>query len=176
MGKPHSLVGEAIIQEMCEYARDTPPGCIVEVGVYQGGTAWHLNELCKVQNRVLYLFDTFTGIPYRNVEMGDPCLPGDFSDCSEEQVRRDIPEAVIVRGLFPYSAFNLNIKNIAFVHLDCDQYQSYLDSAWYLGPLMISGGVMWFDDYCLPGAKKALDDTFGDRIQTAKCGKQFVKF
>lgn len=175
MNAPPSLVGPNVIAEMCEMARDVPPGAFVEVGVYKGGTAWHLNKICKEQGRDLFLCDTFKGIPYRNRDMGDPCLVGDFSDTSESQVREAIPEAKFIVGVFPQSAAEIPMMKLAFVHLDCDQYQSYLESILFLWPRMVKGGVMWFDDYALPGAKQAIDDIFGHRVETAECGKQYVR-
>jgi O-methyltransferase len=173
--QPPSLVGDNVIQEMKLEAMKTPPGRFVEVGVYKGGTAWHLYEICKYQQRRLILCDTFTGIPYADQSAGDSHKIGDFADTSREAVEALMPEAIIVEGIFPESAREEDFHNIAFVHLDCDQYLSYLDSINFLLPRMVPGGVMWFDDYCLEGAKKAVDSIFGDRLQGATCGKHFVR-
>lgn len=169
---PHSLVGEATIREMLAAARDTPAGCFVEVGVYKGGTGWFLNQLAIDQAREVYLYDTFTGIPYHDVV--DSHSTGDFADTSVEEVRALIPRATTVQGLFPDSA--VPMPPIAFVHLDCDQYRSVKESAEYLIPLMVPKGVIWFDDSpCLPGAHKAAKELFGDRLQLSATSKHFVE-
>lgn len=167
-----TLLGDDVIREMLEVARMTPRGCIVEVGVYKGGSAWFLNELGKIQCRKVYLYDTFTGIPYQGPD--DNHKVGDFGDTSYEDVRAALPSAVVVKGIFPQSA--IYMPPIGFAHIDCDQYQSVYESAKYLKPYMLPGGVMWFDDYgSLAGAKRAVDELFPDLIR-AKCNKVYVQF
>jgi hypothetical protein len=164
-----SLIPPDTLAELVEKARSTPPGCLVEVGVYQGGSALELSKL----GRTLYLYDTFTGIPYRCEH--DSHQIGDFSDTTAVQVQELIPEAVIVAGIFPDVA--VTMPPVSFAHLDCDQYQSVLESARYLAPLMVKGGVMWFDDSpCLIGAAKAVQELFGDRVQLSYNQKHYVEF
>jgi Macrocin-O-methyltransferase (TylF) len=171
---PPSLVGELDLYDMIAMAASTPPGCFVEVGVYRGGSAWRLLQVAKVQQRELYLYDTFTGIPYK--DSIDAHSVGDFKDTSLEHVRQLCPEAIITPGLFPASA--VDMPRIAFAHLDCDQYRSVREAALYLSPLMIEGGVMWFDDSpCLPGAKLATLELFAERLELSRdFGKHYVRF
>ncbi len=157
---------------MLDQAARTPPGCFMEVGVYQGGSAVHLLGLARQQKRVLYLYDTFTGIPYQSE--WDSHVIGDFSDTSVERVRALCPDAVITPGIFPHSA--VAMEPIAFVHLDCDQYRSYQESLAFLLPNMLPGGVLWFDDSpCLAGALKAVTECFGPRLRLHSCGKHYVE-
>ena len=139
---PHSLVSGEVAAAMCLRAFKTPPGAFVEVGVYHGGTAWHLAKVAETQRRPCYLYDTFTGIPH--AEAIDSHAVGDFKDTSVEQVMADIPYATVVAGVFPKSA--LQMGPIAFVHLDCDQYRSYKEALEYFEPRMVKGGVIWCDD------------------------------
>lgn len=172
---PMSLVGPRVIECLIDTASKTPPGCFVEIGVYKGGTAWHLAKLAEEQNREILLFDTFTGIPYKGPD--DPVTPGTFNDTSFEKVKQDIPYAKIVQGIFPQSAEKIDIPKVAFAHLDCDQYQSIKEAVQFLKPLMADGGVMWFDDYkCgLKGADKAVDESF-PQLEMSNAGKYFVRF
>lgn len=164
-----SLIASHTLAEMLDKARDTPPGCIVEVGVYRGGSAL---ELAKA-GRPLYLYDTFTGMPFR--EEGDLHEVGDFGDTSAISVQQLIPSATVIPGIFPASA--IPMPPVAFAHLDCDQYRSVLESAKYLLALMVPGGVMWFDDCShLPGAMRAARELFGDRVKEAPCQKHYVEF
>lgn len=157
-----TLVNEHVVNAFIDLASKTPEGCFVEVGVYQGGTAQHISKLAKEQGRNVYLYDTFTGIPYKD-EI-DVHQIGDFKDTSCEQIKSLIPYANVIQGIFPESA--VEMEPIAFVHLDCDQYKSIIDSVNYLAPKMVKGGIMWFDDYgCLAGATKAVHDLFGDNIE-----------
>jgi len=177
MDAPASIVGESIIEGLIDLARKTPAGCFVEVGVYKGGTGWHLAKLAEKQKREVFLFDTFTGLPYKGPF--DPMTTGTFNDTSFDEVKRIIPYAQVIQGIFPQSVEeqNISLPPVAFVHLDCDQYQSIKESAQFLTPMMVSGGVMWFDDYnCLEGATMAVDELFRGRIETSFVGKVFVRF
>jgi len=173
-GVPYSVVPKHAIDSMLELARYSPAGCFVEVGVYKGGTAYHLNQLATAQSRSLYLYDTFEGIPYTNTGMGDRHKIGDFNDTSYEEVKAAIPEAIITKGIFPASM--LQMPPVAFAHIDCDQYQAIIDSVLSLVPLMVSGGIFLFDDYaCLEGATRAVLELFGEeRIEISSAGKAVV--
>lgn len=171
---PPSLVGEFHLNEMIARAEATPPGCFVEVGVYKGGSAWRLWQVTQAQGRMLYLYDTFEGIPHQAPI--DSHSVGDFKDVEYREVYDLFAGAVVVRGIFPASA--IDMPPIAFAHLDCDQYQSVLESAIYLQSRMVSGGVMWFDDSpCLAGAHRAVREIFANRVHlSSDHGKHYVVF
>lgn len=171
MDEPFSLVAKSHINNLLSLAAATPPGCFVEVGVYKGGTGWHLDQLAKTQGRQCYLYDTFTGIPYRDEV--DFHQVGDFKDTDFEEVVRMMSVSTVVKGIFPESA--VEMPPVAFVHLDCDQYRSIIDSCTYLVPKMVDGGVIWFDDSpVLPGAEKAVRELFGEHVQEMN-GKHFIR-
>ena len=152
-----TLISKEVLLAMCRLAADSPRGCFVEVGVYKGGSAQLLATIAKIQNRAVYLYDTFEGMPYQSEYDKHPV--GDFSDTSEEAVRKAIPDATIVKGVFPDSA--VEMPPIAFAHIDCDQYKAVRDSILYLVPKMTDGGFIWFDDYeCLVGANMAVNELF----------------
>jgi hypothetical protein len=171
---PASLVGEFHLNEMLTRAEATPPGCFVEVGVYKGGSAYRLQELAKRQNRALFLYDTFAGIPYESPV--DSHHIGDFADVDLDQVVSLFPYARVVKGIFPNSA--VGMPGIAFAHIDCDQYQCVFESALYLQPRMVADGVIWFDDSpCLAGARQAVLELYADRVQlSSDHGKHYVEF
>lgn len=170
-----SLVAEHVIEEMCAMAAKTPSGAFVEFGVYQGGSAVKLAEVATKQGRELHLFDTFTGIPF--VGKFDQQPLGDFSDTSAEAVKELIPSAVMHVGVFP-ETMPKKFPKVAFLHIDADQYQSYVDAIRIFRPLMVPGGVMWFDDVgCLPSADRAVTEAFPiSAQQVAACNKVFVRF
>jgi O-methyltransferase len=169
-----TLVGDDVLSALAETCKGTPSGCFVEVGVYKGGTGWLLSQIAEMQGREIYLYDTFTGIPYTQEGL-DNHRVGDFSDTTFEAVRDAIPYAHVIQGIFPQSAIEMG--PIAFIHLDCDQYQSYKDSFDYLIPKCQSGTVIWFDDYCLAGAAKAVNERFSidQLLLHTKCNKTFVR-
>jgi len=168
----YQLVGNDTMAEMCELVRTMPQGCVVEVGVYQGGSAMWLDKVCQEQQRELWLYDTFTGIPYQGPD--DSHKVGDFGDTDAEKVSRLIPKAQVVKGLFPDSIQKM--PPVAFAHIDVDQYESYKGCLDALAPLMVPGGVMWFDDVgCLEGANRAVRE-WGRPLEVAKCGKVYARF
>jgi hypothetical protein len=171
---PPSLLHPDSIASMLALAEATPRGAFIEVGVYRGGSAWHLAALARRQGRALHLFDTFTGIP-ECCERDRPHKVGDFGDASLEAVRAAIPDAIVHVGVFPATLPFDGIGLVAFVHVDCDQYQCARAAIECLLPLMPAGGVMLFDDYgATDGATAAVDEAFLPReIKRTAQGKAF---
>ena len=167
-----SLLSSDKLDQLAQLARNTPNGPLIEVGVYCGGSAEVLYEIAMTEGRALYLYDTFTGIPFACED--DSHKVGDFAEgLTLDQAREVFPGAIVQDGIFPRS--QAIPARIAFVHLDCDQYQSYRESLDKLVPLMMSGGVILCDDYCLKGAAKAIDETQGDKRPLAD-GRIYFQF
>lgn len=154
--KPESQLPEVNLEELSDLCASTPDGCIVEVGVYKGGSAWALQQVAR--GRTLHLFDTFTGIPEKSE--GDNLSIGQFNDANVDLVREALPEAKIHVGVFP-ATLSDDIQDIAFVHVDCDQQATCRSAIALLWPRIVPGGVMAFDDYPFEGIKKAIHDAFG---------------
>ena len=173
--EPIQLVAPDTITEMLTLARLTPPGgCFVEVGVYQGGSARHLNWIAHGQSRHLYLYDTFEGMPHFDPSIDSHPL-GMFSETSAEAVENWLIGACVVKGIFPQSA--IPMPPIAFAHVDVDNYQSVYETCEYLSHRMMPGGVMWIDDSpCVASAHKAAKELFGDRLELSRTGQHFVRF
>lgn len=152
-----SLVNEEFKMTMRELASAAPDGCFVEVGVYQGGTAVVLGEIAKAQERDLFLYDTFEGMPY--ADEIDTHHVGMFSECDADEIRRLIPRANVIKGVFPDSA--VPMPPAAFVHADADQYRSTKAVCEYFRDKMAKGGMILFDDYyCVPSCIAAVDECF----------------
>jgi O-methyltransferase len=164
-----SLINQTQLAEVCRLARTTPDnGIIVEVGVYRGGSAIELMKVAESKNQELWLFDTFEGMP-ESTEGIDYHKVGDFSDCSVEAVSALVPNAKIFKGFFPETWNKLVISRpgISFAHIDCDQYESISECIKIFKPLMLTGGIMWFDDYghsWLKGAQMAVDELLPERL------------
>lgn len=176
-----SAVPQNIIDDLVKNASQAPAGAIVEVGVYTGGTGWHLTQLAEQQNRKIYLYDTFEGIPYSGEK--DYHKVGDFSDVDYEGIKAALPYAQVIKGIFPESA--VPMEQIAFVHLDCDQYQSVMDSWNYLKDKLVPGAIIWFDDAVgdynyvgtpgqVNGADFAMRELFGKNFKISDSGKPYV--
>jgi len=167
-----TVVSHEVIAEMCRLMQTTPlEGCIVEIGVYQGGSLERLAY--NAQNRPVFGYDTFTGIPFQ--DEGDSHRVGDFGDTNYERVKSQLPGVTLIQGVFPESA--IEMPPVSFAHIDCDQYRSVKGCIEYLSPKMLPGGILWFDDYgCLDSANRAVDEAFGDRVERVIAGKAIVRF
>ncbi|MFA6125413.1 TylF/MycF/NovP-related O-methyltransferase [Sphingomonas sp.] len=169
-----SVINPVTLAQLYLVASCTPPGIFVELGVYKGGSARILADVAESQGRELHLFDTFTGMPFQHT--GDSHKVGDFADTDESSVRALIPSAIFHVGVFPQTMPG-NLKPIAFCHIDADQYQSYVDAIALFSPLMVKGGIMWFDDCdSLESATKAVNEAFGDRVIRGEMLKPIVRF
>ena len=175
----HSLIRPDVLHELAETSRNAPAGDLVEVGVYKGGSAWILDMVGREQGRKVFLFDTFKGIPYAHSKH-DVHKKDDFGDVVLEEVRAALPDSQLIVGVFPGTmkdAEALGLGKIAVAHIDCDQYKSVKACCEHLAKRMVPGGVMIFDDYdVLPGAKLAVDESFGGRVEFSPQGKARVYF
>ena len=161
---------------VCERARGTPAGCFVEVGVFKGGSAYHLIDVAKVQGREVWLYDTFAGMAYEDpvdtIHVGE--IKADEAEC--RKALGDYPH--IVKCVFP-DTLEMPPAPIAFAHIDCDQYRAIRESALYLIPRMAVAGIMLFDDAGLihmPGATLAVEELFEGRIKKTHHNKYYVQF
>lgn len=143
-------------------------GDIFECGVYRGGSAFVLAELCRRHGTSpgrLHLFDTFGGMPVADLNL-DGYLIGSFSDTSLETVNELLsknPEINVHPGIIPETFKGLSETEIRFAHIDVDQYQSTKDCIEYIFPRLAKGGIMIIDDYGFPacyGAREAVDEYF----------------
>jgi O-methyltransferase len=144
-------------------------GDFAECGVYKGGAAKILAEVA--QDRRLYLFDTFLGMPETDPEK-DLHTAGDFKDTSLDDVRTylaDHPLVNCVAGFIPQSLSVVADRIFSFVHVDLDIYSSIYSACEFFYPRLQAGGILLFDDYgqpSCPGARQAIDEFFLDKPET----------
>lgn len=102
---------------------------------------------------------------------------GSFSDTSLDLLKRkielvDLDNIVLIDGVFSETMNNdTDINKIMAVVVDCDLYQSYLDTFEFVWPLLEQGGFIHLDEYYslkFPGAKLATDEFFKDRAISLK--------
>jgi O-methyltransferase len=147
-------------------------GELVELGVYKGETAKLIHYYCP--ERVLNLFDTFSGFDLRDISKENNQIKNSesvkqFKDTAEKLVLDFISpknnNVKIFKGYFPES-INLNFKpkSLAFVHIDPDLYEPTKEGLNLFYPLLSRGGIMLIHDYnAWPGARKAVDEFFVDK-------------
>lgn len=148
------------------------PGDMAELGVFRGDSARLLHHYAP--DRVLHLFDTFSGFSREDVER-DACrtgvrdVAGHFEDTSVARVlRRIAPVGDRLRihaGHFPDSIpAGLDGATFAFVHLDVDLYQPILEGLSWFYPRLSPGGFLVVHDYnAWLGPRQAVDE-FSRRV------------
>ncbi|MGH7775149.1 MAG: TylF/MycF/NovP-related O-methyltransferase [Candidatus Binatia bacterium] len=148
-------------------------GDFAECGVYKGGTALLLARVLKGRKKMLYLFDSFRGLPKVNREKDPWFQEGWFSQdsvASVKQVLSDFLNITDIReGWIPGTFAGLENRFYAFVHLDVDLYRSTLDCCEYFYPRLVSGGVLLFDEYgfaAARGEKDAVDEFFAGKPES----------
>jgi O-methyltransferase len=146
--------------ELSTLAGMSPKGNFLELGVYKGGSAWCLYQVSESQQRKLFLFDTFTGLPYEGPQQ--QLSAGAFSDTDRNTVQSWMPNAKIFPGVFPNTLFATDeVKDLAFVHVDCDLLGGCTAALEKLWPLMVAGGIMAFDDWGFESIHKPVESRFG---------------
>ncbi|WP_051639170.1 TylF/MycF/NovP-related O-methyltransferase [Succinivibrio dextrinosolvens] len=140
------------------------PGEFAELGVYKGCTAAVLKYYATLNNRKLYLFDTFEGFLDEDLVSYDKNQAKQFNDTSENFVKEYIEaddNVFFVKGYFPESLQkeHCNLK-FAFVNLDCDLHKPMLAGLEFFYPRLSNGGMIFLHDYSSgywEGCKQAID-------------------
>lgn len=139
-------------------------GDIAEVGVYMGGSAKMI--LQAESEKVVWLFDTFTGLPATSNRDMPNFYQGRFAwrADSVEDYLAEFDNFRIMEGFFPDTGKEIENKRFSFVHFDVDLYQSTLDCFRFFYPRMTPGGVMLSHDYIkAKGVREAIDEFFSDK-------------
>ena len=144
------------------------PGDFAEVGVFKGGGARVLREVKG--ERLLHLFDTFTGMPETDPARDPSHKVGDFATAPLDNVKRYLGTDGIryYPGFFPATTagHEPELERFAFVHLDVDIYQSTIDALRFFYPRLSPGGLLITHDYSAltcPGVAAAYEEFFADK-------------
>jgi hypothetical protein len=141
-------------------------GDIVECGLGQGYSFARLAGVGHATGKKLWGFDSFEGFPEPVPEDNSSYAvkAGDWGNVDLDMVTSKIlarvPESyfkesvVLIPGFFDASLPKAPITKIAFLHLDGDLYQSYMDCFTLLYDKVVSGGIIAFDE-CLSGIEYA---------------------
>lgn len=151
------------------------PGDVAECGVYRGSTLVPIAlETRRTTRRRVFGFDSFQG--FDDTVAIDVALGGQsdgtrrlhgFDDTSLGLVQRKLQwlglesTATLVPGYFADTLARFGDRRFAFVHLDCDLYQSYKDCLEFFWPRVSPGGIVLFDEYddpSWPGCNLAIDE------------------
>jgi len=182
-------------------------GDLVECGVWRGGSVMAMaSQLLRqgVSDRQIWLYDTFAGMTEpttEDVEAGTGVTAqsmlatteiGDGNNVWCVASREDVAHNVATTG-YPPAQFHFVQgdvvqtltqqvpDSIALLRLDTDWYESTRAGLEVLYPRLVPGGVCILDDYGhWQGARKAVDDYFGDQRPYMHpidySGRVFIKY
>ena len=182
MTNPEGLY--ALIQAIKHIARAKVPGCIVECGVWRGGSmmaAAYALQAIGVTDVDLYLFDTYEGMTKPTAVdisvSGKSAVPrfertkksemsSDWDYASLEEVRRNLlstgydeKRLKFIKGRVEDTLPGSAPREISILRLDTDWYESTLHELVHLYPRLVIGGVLLLDDYGhWQGCRKAVDE------------------
>ncbi len=157
-------------------------GDFVECGLGQGYSFARLASVGYATGKKLWGFDSFEGFPKPAPEdvSSYPVKAGDWGDINLEMVTSKIvarvPESylkesvILIPGFFDTTLPKAPLSQIAFLHLDGDLYQSYMDCFHLLYDKVVSGGIIAFDEGLsgieyvkYPGGFTAIQRFFSDK-------------
>lgn len=140
---PHRLI---TLNYALSMATDVP-GMALEFGVYRGETLQRIGAARAFED--VYGFDSFQGLP-------EFWLPdhqaGRFGpdDPAGVQGAPEVPGVDLVVGWFDDTLPNFmtaHSGSVAFLHVDCDLYSSAVTVLDHVGPRLVPGSIILFDEY-----------------------------
>jgi O-methyltransferase len=141
-------------------------GDFAELGVWRGDTSRFLH-LCAPE-RVLHLFDTFSGFP----EGLTDDKPHRFKNTNLDVVKNrlgDTDNVAFHVGCFPSTTAGLETRRFALVMLDADCYPSTLSGLQFFYPRTVPGGYIFLHDFNSPesnhGVSRAASEFMLDRLE-----------
>ena len=173
--------------------RNGIPGDIVECGAARGGSAALMGIVLKRMRseKKLWLFDTFSGLPaptsadpdYEIARKFTGTCVGELHEVKALFEQFQILEGVnFVKGLFQATLPGAGVREIAFLHIDGDWYESVKACLECLYHRVSPGGIIQIDDYeHWAGARKAVDEFMQKSAPGARLryldytGRQIVK-
>lgn len=153
--------GHLIYQEVLEKAFSSGvPGQLAEFGVGLGGSSVFFGHLARLAGRKLLAVDSFQGLPAPDALRDNPYfVEGDFGppDGPETDNSAAFQELLASFGLestvhvapssFAAAQLPGDFKQLAFVHIDGDLYQSVLDAFEKTWDSVSDGGIVVVDDF-----------------------------
>jgi predicted O-methyltransferase YrrM len=145
-----------LLMELLRYALRSP-GDIVEMGVYQGGSAWYLAKILTYlgETRHMFLIDLFEShMMHQNATM-----------CNDEITRRlhFYPHLTLLEGLVDDQDLLSRLGNrpLCFAHYDLGPHPRALEHIW---SNLVPGAPLILDNYGhLAASPAGLERFFGDR-------------
>lgn len=154
---------------------DGVAGDFAELGVWRGNSAAVLAHFAALNDRHVYLFDTFTGFDARDLRDVDGHRSTQFAETSLDAVRRTVgheAHTTYIQGFFPESVTPAAERaTYAVVNIDCDLYAPTRAALEFFYTRLARGGILFLHDYASgiwPGVTQAVDE------MRAKTGEALV--
>lgn len=129
---------------------DRLKGDFAEVGVYEGDSARVIVDFCP-EGKLLFLYDTFEGIPYHNEFFDNYHRQGDMprsKSLALDKLKSFTKIVRVVPGIFPDSAASQATRQFCFANIDVDVYRSTKDCLDFFYPKLVKDGILMIqDDY-----------------------------
>lgn len=154
--------------------REKVPGDFIETGVWRGGATVFMRALLKqydVKNRVVWVADSFEGLPKPNprkysADRGDKHFKNKELSISLDVVKNNFKkydllddQVKFLKGWFKDTLPNAPIEKLSILRLDGDMYESTMDALTHLYPKLSIGGYIIIDDWgAVRGCKQAVLD------------------
>ncbi|MBW2274069.1 MAG: class I SAM-dependent methyltransferase [Deltaproteobacteria bacterium] len=144
----------------------------LEFGVYTGGSINYLAR--KLPGRAIHGFDSFQGLP----EDWLTFRADYFSLGGRPPKVRD--NVILHQGWFDETLpqfVDIHPGKVAFLHIDCDTYGSTKTLFDHLGPRLVPGSVIVFDDYFnQPGWQEDGHKAFGEFLATSDLEPEYIGY
>lgn len=148
------------LEAIADSLKDVPGDC-AEFGCFQGECTI---QIARTFGRRTWAWDTFSGMPDDGYiqELDENNPPGKWTPDNNPMLefRKSGLDIVPIVGKFSDTIPRFKEPTqFAFVHIDCDHYESYRRVLEFLKPRMSPGGLIRIDDYgdCA-GCRKAVDE------------------
>lgn len=150
-------------------------GDFVECGVHTGLLSLTICEYCDFKKRPqkFWLFDTFAGIPARDLTAAERAK----ADIINEKVYFDVWDLAqrnfapyegcsLVRGMLPDTLAQVSIEKISYLSIDLNNVAAERGVIETLWPKIVQGGFILLDDYGFTGYEAQHDmwDAFAQRV------------
>ena len=136
--------------DIFRYASDqvVVDGLFVELGTYKGRTTNFLAALNP--RKTIYTFDSYLGLP-ADWDRGDLLVPGSlFAWPKGEPLPQFLLNVELKQGWFAETLpkfVELHDESVAFLHIDCDIYESAAQGLDILAPNITDKTIILFDEF-----------------------------
>ncbi|EKE43414.1 hypothetical protein OCGS_2452 [Oceaniovalibus guishaninsula JLT2003] len=168
---------DSILDRTTALIAEGVPGDFVECGVLDGGTAAIMAYAARHdESRRVHLFDAWEGLPQATDEDGEGAAVwvGDVVGSPRRvmavlrKVGAAMDRVTVHRGWFDDTLPVADVRQIAFLHVDCDFYAPVKLVLNTFVPRMAPGGWVQIDDYqSFEGCRLAVNEFLADRPDIA---------